>query len=289
MSDGSVTIAGDTFHYLSEGDDHAPLVLCLHGFPDHPHSLGPMMHRIAGAGYRALAPWMRGYSPSVLTGPYHADQLAADAIGLTEALSPKAPVAIVGHDWGAVAAYQAVGARPDRFRCAVTMAVPHPLAFFDGFRRDPSQALRSWYMLFFQLPLLPELVVPRNDFAFIDRLWRAWSPGYTHDPDARAELHRCLAASMPAPIEYYRAIAQPPRAAFARFKAGTLRGATRVPTMMLHGADDGCISVELCRGQEQYYGGPFEFGVIAGAGHFFPLEAPEATADRVIAWLGQHR
>jgi pimeloyl-ACP methyl ester carboxylesterase len=288
MSDGTVKVGGDTFHYLSEGDANAPLALCLHGFPDHPHSFRPMMRRLADAGYRAVAPWMRGYSPSVLSGPYHADQLAADANSIGDALSPDAPYALIGHDWGAVTLYQAIAAQPDRFRCAVAMAVPHPLAFFDGFRRDRGQLLRSWYMLFFQLPFLPELVVPRDDFAFVDRLWRAWSPGYALDPDARAELHRCLGASMPAPIEYYRAIAQPPREAYARFKKGTERGATTVPTMMLHGANDGCISVELSRGQERYYEGPFEFGVIEGAGHFFPLEAPDATADRVLAWLGQH-
>lgn len=282
--DGVLDLDSGRFHYLSRGDADAPVVLCLHGFPDHPHSFVPMMERLAAAGLRAVAPWMRGYAPSVLEGPYDVERLGGDLVEMAEALSTE-PVCIVGHDWGAVATYSAIAAGPARFRCAVTMAVPHPLAFARNLGRNPAQLRRSWYMLFFQLPFIPERVVCANDYALIDKLWRDWSPGYELPADERRRLIGCLATSMPAPINYYRALARPLHQLpdrSRRVQAGHRRIA--VPTLYLHGADDGCIGSALGAGQERFFEAPFEAETYRGVGHFLPSECPDDIAERIVAW-----
>jgi pimeloyl-ACP methyl ester carboxylesterase len=260
-------------------------VLCLHGFPDHAPSFLPLMEELARAGFRTAAPWMRGYAPSVTEGPYHAEQLAADAIALADALFEDEPCAILGHDWGAVATYAALADAPTRWRRAITLAVPHPLVFLRALSRQPAQLRRSWYMGFFQLPHVPELVVPRDDFAFVRRLWRTWSPDYELPAQAHAELAACLGASMPAPIDYYRAMVRPVRETIARQRAAAARRID-VPTLHLQGERDGCIAPAACVGQERYFAGEFASEVLPGLGHFVQLEAPAAVAARVADWLG---
>lgn len=275
----SIDLPGGRFAYLATGDTGAPVALCLHGFPDHAPSWMAVMRALADAGYRAVAPWMRGYMPSTLEGPFDIHQLADDAVTLATALSPGARVALLGHDWGALAAYGALARAPRRFFAAVTMAVPHPGSFLDNVRREPSQLARSWYIGFFQLRGVAEWAVARDDYAFIDRLWRAWSPSYRQPPGDAAELKRCLRASMPAPLLYYRAIAH---------VSSLVRTRIAVPTLMLHGARDGCISAEIGRDQERLFTGPFRSVVLDHVGHFLQLEDPAAVAGLVIPWLREH-
>lgn len=274
------------FAYLAEGEAGAPLVLCLHGFPDHAPSYQPVLERLADAGYRAVAPWMRGYAPSVPTGPYHADQLGADAIAIADALVGDRPCSLVGHDWGAAAVYAALGLAPDRFARAVTMAVPHPLAFLTALRTQPAQLARSWYMFLFQVPRLAEYAVTRNHYRFIRGLWRTWSPGYHQSEHDWRALRRCLEASMPAPIEYYRALLTPPAEAARRVRQAAARPPITTPVLHLQGADDGCIAPAACRGQERYFAGEFASDVVPGVGHFLQLEDPDAIARRIVDWLG---
>lgn len=272
---------------LVAGDPGAPVALLLHGFPDHPPSWIPVMQRLAAAGYRAVAPWSRGYYPTSLEGPYDTDQLAADAIDLALQLSPERPVALIGHDWGAITAYVALARAPQRFAAAVTLAVPHLLAFLANLRRDPAQLKRSWYIAFFQLPALPERVVPGGQWAFVRQLWRTWSPGYELPADQWEALTGCLERSMPAPIGYYRALAQPWRDAYRRMSAA--RGQRiEVPTLVLHGADDGCIGPRLGEGQERFFRGPFASQVVPEVGHFLQLECPDEITDLVVTWCRAH-
>jgi pimeloyl-ACP methyl ester carboxylesterase len=278
-----VDTAAGRFAYVEAGPPGGPLVVCMHGFPDHAESFTPLLDRLGAAGYRAVAPWMRGYAPSLLGGPYHGDQLADDALAIARALSPTTRFALVGHDWGAVAAWLACSRAPGDMACAVTMAVPHPLALLDHLA-TPAQLRRSWYIGFFQLPWAPERIAARADFALIDRLWRAWSPGFELEAEARGRLHACLADSMPAPIEYYRAILWPPRASMARVRALRERRVS-VPVLHLHGERDGCIDAAAARGQRRFVEGPFECELVAGTGHFLQLEDADQVGQRALHWL----
>ncbi len=260
------------FEVLRAGPRGAPRVVVLHGFPDHPPTFAPVIERIAREGYDVLAPWLRGYAPSTLDGPYDPEQLARDALSL-------APDYLVGHDWGAVATYAACALAPDTLRAAVTIAVPHPLAFLRALVRG-AQLARSWYMFAFQIPRFEDLAAAR-DFALIDRLWRRWSPDLSLDRSAREDLHACLRASWPAPLLYYR------HAARAALKRAPIEKIT-VPTLQLQGARDGCIAPSACRGQARGFAGDFREEVVPSAGHFVHVEAPALVVDRAIAWLRAH-
>jgi pimeloyl-ACP methyl ester carboxylesterase len=278
------------FELLTEGAKSDPLVLCLHGFPDHPPSFTPLLAELALAGYRAVAPWLRGYAPSTLEGPFDTDRLADDVRSLAAALSPERSVYLVGHDWGAAITYVAASLWPDRIAAAVTMAVPHPNAFFEDLARHPDQLRRSWYMLLFQLPWIAERAVRRNDYALIDRLWRDWSPGYSPGPAEMRALKDCLDQSMPAPIEYYRASLRPSVAGVRRIRAGRApERRIKVPLLSLMGADDGCIGPWIGERQDRFFAGPYRREVVAGVGHFMQLEAPSEIARRVLDWFGKPR
>jgi pimeloyl-ACP methyl ester carboxylesterase len=274
-----VDTPGGSFAYEAAGPEGGPLVLCAHGFPDQPATFRPLASALAREGYRVVAPWLRGYAPSTVEGPFGVGQIAADLVAIARAVSPSRPAAIIGHDWGAVATYEALAHYPGAFSRAVTLAVPHPLAFARNLISSPAQLRRSWYMAFLNVPGSEHLVA-RNDFAFIDRLWRDWSPGFTPDPRSMRELKACLARSMPAPILYYRALA---REAPARLRAVPPK--IDVPTLYMHGADDGCVGPAIARGQERFFRAPLRSVAVPGAGHFLHLEAPGEVAREVLDWL----
>jgi pimeloyl-ACP methyl ester carboxylesterase len=226
-----------------------------------------------------VAPWLRGYAPSTVAGPYDLDTLAADAAALVERIAPDARADIVGHDWGAAITYRLCATAPARVRRAVTLALPHPQTFLRR-ARHPAQLRRSWYILLFQLPGAGHVALARR-LALIDRLWRAWSPGLTLDEPRRAELHACLAASLPAPLEYYRAMVRPlsgARALFARWPSPI-----EAPLLQLHGAADGCVLPPDDSDRRHFVERVLD--VIPSAGHFLHLEQPAAIAERVLSWL----
>ncbi len=258
-------------------------VLYLHGFPDCPWTTASLFDALAARGYRVRAPFLRGYDPSPLRGSFALEDLSRDVMALADALSPDVPVHLLGHDWGAVLAYAACAQWPARVGSAVTMAVPHPLALVRALAA-PRQLRRSAYMLFFQLPIAPEWALERRDFAWIDRLWRRWSPGYVLPMELRARLHETLRRSEGAPLEYYRAMTRPIGQALRRLR-GPLARPVQVPVLHLQGADDGCIGLEACDGEERHFAGTFVRASLAGVGHFLPQEVPEQIAARADAWF----
>lgn len=278
-------VATGSFQALAAGAPDAPLVLVLHGFPDAPPTFEMLLGELASRGFRAVAPWARGYAPSPLDGPYDVETLAGDVLALCDALAPDGDqVHLLGHDWGAVVTYTACALAPGRFGPSVTLAVPHPLAFLRATTRT-AQVLRSWYMFFFQLPGAEHIAAAR-DFTLIDRLWRAWSPGYALPRALRDEVFECLRVSWPAPLLYYRAMFRPFGEAIRRLRptTGIARRLT-VPILYLHGADDGCIAPSAARGAERFFAGAYRADIIDGAGHFLAAECPDEVAARSAAWL----
>ncbi|MFI5622954.1 alpha/beta fold hydrolase [Nocardioides sp. NPDC051685] len=265
-----------TFHALQGGDPEGRPTLVLHGFPDHPPTATPFLVELGRRGRHVAAPWLRGYAPSPTAGPFDIGSLTSDVIALIDRWSPERPVELVGHDWGAVLTYSACVTAPERIERAVTLAFPHPLTFLG--RPRPAQLRLSWYMAFFQLPG-SGLVVKARDLAFIDRLWRQWSPGLTLDPGRREELHVCLRESMPAPLEYYRGFLRP---GIIRASRSMSRPIT-MPLLQLHGADDRCILPPTVDDRHRFTG-PHTLEVVPDIGHFPHIEAPEAIAERIAAW-----
>ncbi|MBI2395500.1 MAG: alpha/beta hydrolase [Deltaproteobacteria bacterium] len=274
------------FALLAEGDPGAPLSLFLHGFPDSADAFRPVLAAAAARGHRAVAPFLRGYAPSTLEGPYDAEALADDVVAIADALgAPR--FSLVGHDWGAVVSYVLAGRHPARVSSLVTLSVPHPIAFLEDLVRAPAQLRRSWYMAFFQLRGVADRAVPRDGFAFVDRLFRAWSPGLRVEPGALERVKAAIAPGFPAAIEYYRALLWPPGGALARARAVASRP-IHAPTLHLTGADDGCIGPGVGRAQRRFFRGAFVSEVLPGVGHFVHWERPELIAERAVAWIDEH-
>ncbi|MBW8487624.1 alpha/beta hydrolase [Actinomadura sp. PM05-2] len=281
-----MTANGLEFGYLAAGPEDGPLALCLHGFPDSAHTWRHLLPELAAAGYRAVAPFMRGYAPTAVPadGAYQSGALAADANALHEAFGGGPDAVLVGHDWGAFAVYGAAAHAPGRWRKAVTLAVP-PIAAMMGAFFDYEQLRRSFYIFLFQTPLA-ELAVNR---AFVERLWADWSPGY----DAAEDVDHVMAClSMPenlaAAIGYYRTMLDPSRlvARYAAEQAAGERTGER-PVLYLHGADDGCLGVAAADPDAVLAQLPAgsRAEIVEGAGHFLQLERPDAVNARVLDWL----
>lgn len=291
MPPARIVANGIDFAYLEDGPADGPLALCLHGFPDHALTFEPLLADLAAAGFHAVAPWMRGYAPTGLApdGNYQAGSLALDAIALADALAGDDRAALIGHDWGALAAYTAAGYAPERFERIVTMAVPHAAALMARFFSTPAQLKRSWYIFLFQSPLA-DMIVPADDFALIDMLWRDWSPGYEPAPDFMRALKDTLGApgSAGAAIAYYRAMLGtiPPDPALDDVQAKGLE-AIDVPTLYLHGSDDGCMSVDLVVRDElePFFPAGLDVELVPRAGHFVHLERPDVVNPKIVDFV----
>ncbi|MBV8462609.1 MAG: alpha/beta hydrolase [Acidimicrobiales bacterium] len=287
MEQGTVRANGVDFAFLADGPPGGPLALCLHGFPDTAHTWRHLLPRLAGAGYRAVAPFLRGYAPSSVPadGAYDTGTLAVDACELHAALGGDGRAVLVGHDWGAFAAYGASAAEPERWHRVVTMAVPPLGAMGDAFFRY-DQLRRSWYIFLFQTPLA-EQAVAAGDLAFIDRLWADWSPGYDGKEDA-AWVKESLRepANLAAAIGYYRTMfagpSPDPRAAAAQ--AASASPAPQ-PTLYLHGRDDGCLGLEVVGPVTEHLAPGSDMAVVDRAGHFLQVERPDEVGDRVLSFL----
>lgn len=272
--------------YVTSGEADAPLVICLHGFPDVPRTWDSLTGALVGSGFRVVAPWLPGYAPSSLDGPFDLPTVARRLLAFIEEVSSDAPVRIVGHDWGALLVHCALSLEPDRFRAAVTLAMPHPLAIEANAPEFPRQLLRSSYIAFFQLPVLSERVIGARDFALIEWLWNVWSPGF--DPGATYfdEVKQCLKDSLPAPLLYYRSLVSP--GAIRELRTLLETDPIPVPTLSLHGERDGCMGVELGGGQERYFSALFETIRFSEAGHFLHMERPIEINQAIQDWFQAH-
>lgn len=276
------------------GDDTAPLVVCLHGFPDNADSFRYQVDDFVSAGYQVLTPTMRGYEPSSITreSDYTIEAIAGDVIAWLDELQ-QSPVHLVGHDWGAVVAYMVAAQAPDRLLSLTTLAVPHPRRFIErGVAKVPVQAMKSWYMLFNQIPVLSDYVVRRNDFAFIRYLWRQWSPGQV----LSAEEWRSLRDTFSQPgvvnamLSYYRQNVSPGQMMRLKRSSADAIHDIRVPNLAITGENDGCIDTRVFDHTilEEDHPASVTIKRVPGAGHFTHQEKANELNPLLIDWFRQH-
>lgn len=262
---------GLRFAYLEEGS--GPLVLLLHGFPDTAHSWDDLRPRLAAAGYRAVSPFMRGYQPSAIP-DRDPDQetLARDPLALIEALGADDAV-VIGHDWGASAAYGAAALGPDRVRKLITIAIPHPGALKPTLKK-------LWgvrHFAAYKLPGAPKRFA-RNDFAALPAIYRRWSPTWSPDPAEFDAVRACFAnpASLNAAFGYYRKLSPVPTA--------SLKTRITVPSVAFAGLDDPVAEPSDYRGAARMFVNEYLVEEVPG-GHFLHREHPETFAERLLTHL----
>ena len=273
-----------------EANQGQPLVICLHGFPDNARSFRFQLPALAEAGYRAIAPTLRGYEPASqpADGDYSFATLARDVLAWMDDLGED-KVHLVGHDWGAGITYVAGALAPERFHSLTTIAVPHAARFQQGIREVPAQMRKSWYMMFFQLRGIAEIALERNDWALIKRLGKNWSPGFELPEEEWKSLRATFAAPgvKQAMLGYYRQNVSPGIMLGLKTTEATALTTVPVRTLAITGADDGCIDTRLYDHvflNEDFPKG-FRVERIQSAGHFTHQEKPEEINRLILDWL----
>jgi len=289
---------GYRFHALSampadaaQPDRPAPLILCLHGFPDCPATFVDQMRSFTAAGFRVVAPYQRGYHPDTLSeqNRYQTIELAQDALNLIDALGYDNAV-VFGHDWGASIASGAALLAPEKVTALITAAVPYGNKLGELLLTDADQQRRSWYMFFFQTALA-EMAVAHDNMAFIRRLWQDWSPGWKFPESQLQAVLDTLAQPgvLNAALTYYRCALDPEyQHSDVAAQQGRMGEVLSTPTLHLHGGIDGCIGVAATEDMANHFSGPFELELMPQAGHFLHQEDAQFVNARVLEFLGRH-
>lgn len=283
-----VATNGITLRCLTAGD--GPLAILLHGFPDSAESWRRQIPILAAAGYRVIAPWLRGYGQSSRprrVDAYDIDELVNDVVGLLAEGDHERAALLVGHDWGGVIAWKLAIDHPELVEQLVVLNAPHPATFARALR-TADQLARSSYILFFQLPRLPELMLRARKWALLRRTMQRMvhRPGAWTRSDWLAQ-RRALGApgALTAALDYYRAAgrrAQRDRAAVP----ATAR--VRVRTLILWGDLDPVLPATLLDDLGRWVR-QLTVRRFADAGHWVHWDRPNAVADALLAWASPIR
>jgi pimeloyl-ACP methyl ester carboxylesterase len=270
---------GVDLHVVTAGDPADPLVVLLHGFPDFWYGWRHQIPALVEAGFRVLVPDQRGYNlsdkPRELSA-YRMGRLSGDIAALV-ASEDRESAHVVGHDWGAGVAWDLSLRYPDRLNRLGILNVPHPAVMERTLKTNPRQLLRSWYMVYFQVPGLPEWFLSRDDAAGVASVLESSSnPGAFTDTDLRnyRRAYRRPGATR-GPVNWYRAL--------FRRRDGAPRERVEAPTQVLWGDQDDALVPEMATASLDYCtDGRLERFPLAS--HWVHREEP----DRVNALLVEH-
>lgn len=287
-----LTLEHEGMRFSARATGEGPLVLMLHGFPDDFHSFDAQMEAIAAEGYRVVAPMMRGYETSSCSPRdlYHLIHLASDVFAWMKLLKAK-QCHLVGHDWGALTSYVAVALQPKKFASLTTLAIPHLRRSLQGVAGVPSQLVKSSYILLMQFQKASEAIVERDDYAFIETLWRRWSPSWQYAPADIEQVKSTFRADgvTHAATQYYRCLLQP-LSLSTQQSWRLLTSRVSVPTLAITGEQDGCMDSRLYDSlmREQDFENGLEVCKLPNAGHFLHREAPVEVNGLILDWIRQY-
>ena len=276
MKPAFIDANGLRFGYLEAGK--GPLVLLFHGFPDTAHTWDRALPAIAEAGFRAVAPFQRGYHPTSIPadGKYDSDTLAGDVAALIDAFGEKQAI-VVGHDWGASAAYAAAALTPERVKKLVVFAIPHPSAV----RPTPRMLWKVRHFFTLRGKNAPAKCAA-NDYAMIDELVARWSPAWKDIP-ASETAHVKEAFRQPgcldAALAYYRAVT-------TKRPRGHIKPIT-VPTVAFAGEHD-IIHPRAYEKARHYFTASYEVVQVPG-GHFMHREHPDHVIPELVRVIRDQR
>ena len=262
------------------------LALCLHGFPESKFSWRHQVPFLADLGYTVWAPNLRGYGKSsrpAERSAYALPELIGDVVALTEVAAQEGlqPSLLVAHDWGGAIAWSSLITGAVSFERFIPMNMPHPLLFRRGVLR-PRQFLRSWYILFFQIPWLPEWGLRLNDANGIRKSFYKMAVDKSRFPDEVLDHYAALAqepGALTAMLNYYRA-------ALPSFWSTPLNQKLDTPTLLIWGEEDIALGTELNIGVEDLVE-DLTYRLVPGISHWIQQEAPEIVNGLIAEWLGE--
>ncbi len=283
-----ITANGVRFHAAELGE--GPLVLLLHGFPEFWWCWRHALVALADAGFRAVAPDLRGYGGSDKPPRgYDAFTLSADCAGMVRALGERDAV-VAGTGWGGLLGWSMASLHPSVVRRLVVLAAAHPRRLRGALPGGLHPALGAGRQLLgFQAPRLAERYLTRDDAAAVERLLAAWSGGEW--PDAEAAGRYREAMSIPGVahscLEYSRwAVRSLVRSDGLRYARAT-GVPTGTPTLQVHGAADRALPPSVAAGSGEWVAAPYEWHLLEGVGHFPQEEAPDAVNSLLVRWAGE--
>ena len=293
---GYAQVGDVRLHYAESGGADRPLVVLLHGFPEFWYS---WRHQLGALGehFHTVAPDLRGYNLSDKPDreeDYRVGKLVDDVTGLIRHFGARR-AAVVGHDWGAVVAWALAESFPDYVSKLGALQVP-PGAVWAA-NMTWRQALASWYMLFFQLPRLPEWRISANDFAGLAGMFKSTARAGTFADADIARYKEMLrrrgasgeTSSLTAGVNYYRAnFSLLTRNFSSIFRRGARPAArVRVPTLFIYGERDAFVMPETVRGVGSYVDAPFSEVRLARAGHWVQQEYPNEVSAALVGFLSE--
>jgi pimeloyl-ACP methyl ester carboxylesterase len=267
---------GVSLHYVTQGE--GPLMLFLHGFPEFWYS---WRHQLAefSSDYTCVALDLRGYNESDKpdgVDAYRMEELVQDVEGVIRKLGYDRCI-LVGHDWGGAIAWSFAYAHPEMLESLIVMNLPHPAKFAAGLQ-TPQQLLRSWYIGFFQIPFLPELLIQAGDYWLIEQALRGMAirkEAFTDNDIRQFKAAAAKPGALTAMVNYYRALVS---SSFLNRTWPVLE----VPTLMIWGEEDTALGKELTVGTEDYVR-DFHLRYIPNCSHWVQQEQPE----QVNTYMGE--
>lgn len=268
---------------VDEAGEGDAVALFLHGFPESRRSWRAQLPALAALGWRAVAPDLRGYGDSSRPkgrAAYRLEHLTTDVAALFDALGARRRL-LIGHDWGGIIAWAFAAHRVQALDGLIVMNAPHPAAYIAYMRGHPAQWLRSWYVLFFQLPWLPEAGFRTMGARGVRQAFGASTNPAAFPPELLDHYAQAAQApgAMTAMINYYRANA----AGFAKWSAGSLEPIA-APTQVIWGEQDPFLGVDLAQASADL-ATDATVQRLPHAGHWVPQEDAAGVNARITAWL----
>lgn len=272
-----ITSNGIKLHYVTQGE--GPLMLMLHGFPEFWYSWRHQIPEFSSS-YKVVALDLRGYNKSdkpQQQSAYVMSEFIKDVEGVIQGLGYDRCV-LVGHDWGGMIAWCFAYAYPEMVEKLIVMNIPHPAKFAEGLR-TPQQLMRSSYAFFFQLPVLPELLIQWSDYKAIEFAFKGMAINKSAFSSQDIEAYKNAASrrgALTAMLNYYRN-------AFSNMGKQSW-GILQVPTLMIWGEEDTALGKELTYGTQEYVK-DFQIRYIPNCSHWVQQEEPALVNQYMRGFL----
>ncbi|MGY3577668.1 alpha/beta fold hydrolase [Bradyrhizobium sp. USDA 4504] len=270
---------GVRFAYLEQGS--GPLVMFMHGFPDNAWSYRKQLQVFADSGYRAVAPFLRGYAPTEIPadGIFDPIALGQDLEALIAALSEDGRAYVVGMDWGGTSTFQALATAPSAIKAAVVMNTAHPITI-TSLRSDPDAVRSVFHVYFFTVPGAHS-AVNIEGLPFVDYLWKLWSPTLQNDEHLRSVKETLSSpGTMKAALKYYNGLVDAGVA--GRLPINDMH----TPTLTIYGGNDPTARYSIK--EEPLFKGPHRRIVLPDVGHFLHLEREAEVTGLIMDWFTTH-